>query len=441
MITNKKIYQLLFSTLLLGTAMNSHAQTWALEQCINTAIVNNKQLQISRNDKRIAGQKQKEMKSNLLPKLTANGDYKYYTDLPTQLMPLSVFGGPEGQYKEARFGVPHNINANLMLNMPLYSPELYGGIKATGIANQITDLQHLKTEEQLLLDITNLYYNGQIIQNQISFIDSNLINSKKLLQIVTLLNEQLLAKTTDVGKVALQVKQMDSKKFLLESNYTQIMNGLKLLMGISLDVQIEVESKIQQPIELAYMHKSSLNLQLIAAKHNLLSSELSMLKKTRFLPSAYLYGSYGTLGYGFNEKPNDFLNFYTIGFAGVKITYPLFNGTVTNKKINQKKIQLENNDLRKSLLTDQKEIQTRNSILQRTVAKQLITDSELQVELANKIYKQTLIEQKEDVANLTDVLIANNSLRESQQDYITAIIDFLRSDLELKRITGNIIDK
>ncbi|HIP31785.1 MAG TPA: TolC family protein [Crocinitomicaceae bacterium] len=429
----------LITIMMIGFFMNSiYAQTWSLTQCIDTAMVNNKKLKISQNDRRISEQKRKEVKSNLLPKITANGDYKYYTDLPTQLMPLSVFGGPEGQFREAQFGVPHNINANLMLNMPLYNPELYGGIKATKVAFQLTELQYQKAEEEVYFDVTNLYYNAQIIQSQIAFVDSNIINSKQLLKNVTLLNEQLLAKKTDVDKVALQVKQIETKKSLLESKYAQVVNGLKLLMDVSLDLEINVENKIVQSNSLAYSSKTSLDIQLIDAKYSLLSSELQTLKRSRFLPSAYLYGSYGTMGYGYDEKPNDFLKFYTIGFAGVKVTYPLFNGTVTNKKINQKKIELENNDLRKSLVTDQTDMQTRNAHLQRSVAKQTINESELQVELANNIYEQTLLQQKEDVANLTDVLMADNSLREAQQNYITAIIDYLKADLELKKITGNI---
>ncbi len=441
MSVNKTIYQLLFSLILLGGSTGTYAQTWSLEQCLDTAMVNNKKLKISQNDRRISEQKRKEVKSNLLPKITANGDYKYYTNLPTQLMPLSVFGGPEGQYREAQFGVPHNINANLMLNMPLYNPELYGGIKATKVANQVAELQYQKAEEEVYFDVTNLYYNAQIIQSQIAFIDSNLINSKQLLKNVTLLNEQLLAKKTDVNKVALQVKQIETKKSLLESKYAQVVNGLKLLMGVSLDQEIDVENKIVQTNGLNYSSKTSLDIQLIDAKYSLLSSELQTLKRSRFLPSAYLYGSYGTMGYGYDEKPNDFLKFYTVGFAGVKVTYPLFNGTVTNKKINQKKIELENNDLRKSLVTDQTDMQTRNAHLQRSVAKQTINESELQVELASSIYQQTLLEQKQDVANLTDVLMADNSLREAQQNYITAIIDYLKAELELKKITGNITTK
>lgn len=95
------------------------AQVWTLQQCMDTAKVYNKALEMSRNNIAISQQKRKEASANLIPKITANTDYKYFTDLPTQLMPASVFGGPAGTFKETQFGVPHNINANVQLTMPL----------------------------------------------------------------------------------------------------------------------------------------------------------------------------------------------------------------------------------------------------------------------------------------------------------------------------------
>jgi len=35
-------------------------------------------------------------------------------------------------------------------------------------------------------------------------------------------------------------------------------------------------------------------------------------------------------------------------------------------------------------------------------------------------------------------LLADNALREAQQTYINAVIEYLKADLELKKLTGNI---
>jgi outer membrane protein TolC len=96
------------------------AQTWTLQQCIDTAQIHNKNLQMSRNNITISEQREKEAKANLIPKVTANADYKYFTNLPYQLLPLNALNpiAPEGEYRAAQFGVPHNINANLQLQCP-----------------------------------------------------------------------------------------------------------------------------------------------------------------------------------------------------------------------------------------------------------------------------------------------------------------------------------
>ena len=128
------------------------AQVWTLQECVDTARVHNKNLQIQRNNKEIGDQKKLEAKSKLLPKLNVNADYKYFTDLPYQFMPMALFGGPEGKFREVQFGVPHNMNANLQLAIPLYNPQIKGAILATEIALELNDLQLKKSEEQVYYD-------------------------------------------------------------------------------------------------------------------------------------------------------------------------------------------------------------------------------------------------------------------------------------------------
>ena len=148
--------------------------------------------------------------------------------------------------------------------------------------------------------------------------------------------------------------------------------------------------------------------------------------------------SYGTTGFGYDKTPNDFLDFYPIGFAGIQLSYPLFNGTVTQRKINQKKLEITNNELQSKLITEKNDMEVENAIRQKTIAQSTITNTESQIALAKTIYEQTVLQQKHGTASLTDVLLADNALREAQQNYLNAVIDFLKADLELKKLTGSI---
>lgn len=181
-----------------------------------------------------------------------------------------------------------------------------------------------------------------------------------------------------------------------------------------------------------------LDLKIIQTQNKLLNSELSTLNKSRFLPSLNLIASYGTTGFGYDKTPNDFLKFYPIGFAGLQLTYPLFNGTVTQRKINQKKLEISNNELQAQLIGDKNKMETENALRQRTIAQQTVINTENQITLAQSIYEQTILQQKQGTATLTDVLLADNTLREAQQNYLSAVIDYLKADLELKKLAGTI---
>ena len=416
----------------------AQTQTWSLEQCIDTAQIHNKSLQIGRNNMAIGVQKEKEATANLFPKVNVVGDYKYFTDLPYQLMPMSTFNptAPEGQFREAQFGVPHNMSAAIQVALPLYNPQIFGGIRTTKIAVEITELQYKKNEEQVFFEISNLYYNIQILQHQLAFVDSNIVNTAKLLENLQLLHQQLMIKGTDVKKVELQLEQLKTQKDIIANNAEQVLNALKLSMGKPSTLNIQIETDIQFNIN-EYTNATTVDLQLINSQNSLLNSELKTLKNSR-LPTISLYGSYGQTGFGYDKKPNDFLKFFPSSFVGLQLSYPLFNGTVTYRKINQKKIEIQNSQLQISLATDQNNMLIENANRRRAVTQKTIANTLSQIDLARTVYEQTSLQQKEGTANLTDVLLADNTLREAQQNYLSAIVEYLKADLELKKLTGNI---
>ncbi|MBV5346605.1 TolC family protein, partial [bacterium] len=123
----KRIKNLLGLLILLAPAIVP-AQTLSLNQCIDTALIYNRNIRLAEQDGLIANEKNREAKSTLLPKLTGFADYRYYTDLPYQIMPQEAFGGPAGTYKEIQFGVPQNLSTNLQLAMPLFNPTALSAI-------------------------------------------------------------------------------------------------------------------------------------------------------------------------------------------------------------------------------------------------------------------------------------------------------------------------
>lgn len=442
-LVNTHLYKMKFFAAFAGMILSfsATAQTWSLKQCIDTALINNKSLRIAQSDIKIANEKSKEAKGGLLPKLYANADYRYYTDLPYQLLPASVFNGPPGVYKEAQFGVPHNVNANLMLDVPLYSAQTVGAVSISKNAKELNQILYQQSEEQVVFDVSNLYYNAQLLINRIRFIQTGISNSERLLSTIELLHKQQMAKGTDVDKVSLQKSQLNTQLDNANAQYKQILNLLKLHLGVSSAQAIDVDETYKELKDApTFVSKPTSDIRLTDKKEMLLKSELKILKLSH-LPAFSLYGSYGTTGFGnYNEK-NDFFKFYPLGFAGVKMSWMIFSGTTLEHKIFQKKEEIKQNTFRKELLNDKQNIQVENAQMQYAVAKSNHTNSRLQLNLAETIYSKTILQQKEGVASLTEVLLADNAQKEAQQNYLSAMVDVMKAELELKRVSGNILGK
>lgn len=418
---------------------SAKAQEWSLQQCLDSAQAHNKTLQVAENNKQISIEKHKEATTNLIPKVNVNADYKYFFDLPTQLMPLSTFNptAPVGQFKEAQFGVPHNVGANIQLTMPIYNPQIMGAIKSTNIAEELSQLQYKKTQEQIYTEVCNLYYNAQILTKQLTFIDSNLISTSKLLSTIKLLKEQQMAKGTDVSKVELQQAQLQVQQTTIKNKLEQVLAALKFTMGVALDKPMTVKNEFNLAQETDYPATNPTDISIAKTQNRLALTELKNTKRM-MLPSLSFVASYGTTGFGYDKKPNDFLKFFPVNFTGIQFSYPLFAGTVTLRKINQKKLELKNSELQLGIATEQNKMQVNNATMQRNLAKQTIKTTQLQIVQAQSIYQQTLLLNKQGMASITDVLLADNSVREAQQSYLSAIVDYLKADIEIKRLTGNV---
>jgi len=437
-IKNRKIGILLLILFVSIVQITQAQEVWSLDKCIETASVNNKKLKLEKNNIEIGKERKSQVKSNLLPKIKIETDYKYFIELPYQLMPMSVFGGPEGQFKEAQFGVPHNINANLQFALPLYNPQIKSNVEMAKIGIEIAELKYQKSEEQLYFDISNLYYNAQILLSQLDFVENNIENIEKLKSNLQLLKDNQLAMGTDVDKVTLQMIQLNTKKELIQSKYDQVMNAMKIMMGLSMDKNITVETAIAYQDISNYTAMPTLDVKLVETKDKLLKSQLNTLKKSQ-LPTVMLYGSYGAIGYGYDKSPNEFLNFYSMGFAGIKASYNLFDGNITKKKKNIKKREIANNALQLELLKDQNNLKVRNAELKIAIARRTVETTQSQIDFAKSIYNKTVLQQKQGLASTNDVLLADNTVRQAQQDYISAIVEYLKADLELKKLSGNIL--
>ncbi len=414
------------------------AQVLSLNEAVALANQQNFHLQLAEHDIRLAREKVNELKTALSPKISTALDYKYYIDLPYQLMPSAVFGGPPGIYKEAQFGVPHNLNFSAQVTYPLVNYGIRAGIETAEKGVELNELRKLKTAEDIALEVSNVYYNAQLLKNQENFIDSNISNTQKLLQLTRLLYEQRMAKGTDVEKVDLQLSQLHTQKINVENQYQQALNVLKFLVGkpLSEPVGIVVDPGEDQIPGLT--ENTLTEVRLTRQQIELLHEEKRAINKST-LPVINLTALYGTTGYA-KTGSNDFVKFFPLGYAGLQVVFPISSGGAVKKKLMVKDVEIEKARTQIALLEEKNAMEKLNIHRQLNTAFNNLKMNSQQIEHATNIYHNTLLLQKEGFASLTDVLFADATLREVQHNYMANLVALRKAELEYRKLTGNLLN-
>lgn len=423
---------------LLATAQPA-APVRSLQECIDLALAHDHRARAADIDLRMAEARVDEQQANLLPKVRGVADMRHYTDLPYQLLPASFFGGPEGVYREIQFGTPDNIALNVQAQVPLVDVGSWEGVHVAREAERMAGIQRERSREEVVLELSNAYYNAQVLQAQRTFLDSNLLNTEAMLRNVELLHAQLLVRGTDVDRLRLQRDQLRTQRERLSAQLEQVLDLLRMMMGLPPDAPLATEPASATGNAAPAPPRSTAGLRLAEQNMLLRQAEIRLLKRSR-LPSLHGYGLYGNTGFGPIGSEGRY-DLYPVSYFGATLQVPLFNGTVITRKVMQKELELERAGLLRDAVADRESLEQRRAAREEALALRSITNAEAQLALADRIRRSTVLQHAEGLATLTDLVLADQAVREGQQLYIDALVQLRKAQLELARLNGTLLNE
>lgn len=236
----------LLALLLVSVSLGAQpAKVLNLEDCLSLAMqqnadVRNAQLGLQQPERQRA-----EIRAGQLPQVNLNGNYQYFLEVPRQMVPASAFGGPEGQYTAAQFGVPLNLGTTLQATQLLYSKPLQLALKQADLGQEIAQLQLRSAREDVVFNVSTAFYNAQSLAKQIAFLEGNRKSLEQVTQSTRLLVEQQLATPVSVQRLQLQQENLQNQLENLGDAYAQTLHLLQLLMGIPQTESIQIDTTIR----------------------------------------------------------------------------------------------------------------------------------------------------------------------------------------------------
>ena len=429
----KLFFVLLFCIL----SSDAFSQIYSLQQLLQISDTANPSVRNARLDIEINGKQKNAYLAARFPKVTATGDYRYNALIPGQVVPAAFFGGQPGTYSTVKFGVPYNLGNTIQLTQIIYNSQLDYGLAVLDINKKIVDLQLKLTQDEIKYQIASAYFNLQALNKQKAFIDSNIQNLDKLILNMNAMVKQGLLTPLEIDRLTLNKLSLQNAIQNIESSKVQVEDALCILTGIPVKNRISILSDelIEKTIlvDTTTVYRPQLDLLDAQKQMNL---EENKGNKMAYLPNLSFYAAYN---YTYNLKPED--NFRTgieSAFIGLRLDWTLFDGLEKHYKqkmniLNREK--LENQELYLKQQLDQSTLNARREIDNQSNALRLNKD---QLELSQKVYRQTENLFKQGTISTNDLIQADNGVQQAQSNLISTYVKLRQAEIQYLKSIGNI---
>lgn len=426
--------------------MLAFAEGFTLKQCVEFADKSNANVINANLDVEIAGHKVKEQIGSMLPQIDGSASYTDNLLLATTLLPGELAGAP-GTMVAIQFGTQHNMNGGIQLSQKLFDPSFPVALRASKISESQAKESLKLTKEQSAYGISATYYQTLVIGKQLNALRANLSSSAKLLASTELRFQAGMAKQIDVDKIRVNYNNLKSQVQQSELYYSYSVNNLKFLMGMPKEKELYLTDTVMSP--------SKESLETILSDFNLENrSEYQLQKialqgfeadkdrnKAGYLPSLNFSANLGAMAM---RKQFNFLDssekWYPSSSLVFSLRVPIFDGMQRQQRIAQSNLNIQKSRVKISQSEQSILLDLNNVENQYQTAVNNIQNEKGNLDLAEKVYKNTQLQYQEGTATSLELVQSENSYNESTNNYFAKLLNLYIARINLEQSKGNLLN-
>jgi outer membrane protein len=483
----KRFYRVLIFVFSWWAVTDSYSQeqgsaSFTLEQCIEYALKNSINAQNAVIDQQIASAKVKETIGLGLPQITGSASIQHNEKLRRFFASYATAQGFAGTEKDingndiSRLQIPglastdvvasqnffqlkSSGDVGLSINQLIFSGNYLVGLQASKAYKDLSFKTANQTREQIIEQVTKAYYSVLINRERTNLFDNNIARLDSLLKNTVALNKNGFAEGIDVDRIRVAYNNLKSErdKFLKLSDLGNEL--LKFQMNYPMDQPINVVGKIEDVnVEFdltsyreGWDYKSRPDYKVLEANQRL--QQLNI--KNQYAGALPTLAGFANLGY-FTQS-NDIGGVFTTnssnsdngsigpdkwyGYSlfGVSLNMNIFTGFQRQYKIQQEKLTLQKIDNGFKSLKQGIDLQTKQASISFENAITSLTSQKENMALASNIARITKIKYEQGVGSNLEVVDAENSLRQAQTNYYSALFDAMIAKVDLDKAYGKLL--
>lgn len=447
----KAVAFIFVASLFISQNVAAQGQTLTLKDAIKYALQNKADAKKAKLDVENSNYQIQEVRSRALPQISANGSMTYNPILQLSALDLAAFN-PNGAAEGAPSGVQlvplgqkWNAGAGVSLTQTIFDQAVFIGLKAAKTTREFYQINQQLTEEQVIENVANAYYQVFVQREKLKVVDSNYVNTSKVRDIIKGQFDNGLAKKIDLDRMTVNLYNINTQRQQLINAVQLQENSLKFYMGMPISTPITIPEEEFQvtPQALSEAPNTANRTEYLALEKQ--EQLLNYQKKSviaEYYPSLSITGSYNYLGQGpempLFAKPADGVYWTDYSAIGLNLKIPIFTGFGTRARVRQADVEIRkikedmaDTKLSLDLAYENAKTQINNSLI-------TIKNQGENVQLAQEVLDNTKNNYYNGLAPLTDLLDAENSHVEAQNNYTSALLDYKLAEIQLIKAKGEL---
>ena len=410
-----------------------------LDDCIHYALQHQPYLQQSILDEEITERQIKTRLADWYPQVNFDYNLQHYFSLPT-----SVFGADStGKKRPVKAGVVNSSTLGFSLNQAIFNRDV---LLASRTAEDVRKQVRQATESNkidVVTEVSRAFYDVLSTQQQIALLNEDIIRLQNSLKVAYQQYQGGLVDKVDYKRATISLNNALAQRKATQEALIAKEANLKNQMGYPVEAPLSLQYDSSQMERDAILdtlqqvnYQSRIEYQLLQTQIRLQQYNLKYYK-WGFLPSVSAFANYN-LAYLNDNLAHLYDNTFPNSYAGVRLSFPIFQGTKRTQQIRQTELELKrtNYDLQalKNNVNTQF-VQAMSSYKSNLVDYNILKEN---VAIAEEVYNTIQLQYKAGVKTYLDVIIAETDLRTAQVNYTNALFNILSSKLDVQRATGNI---
>jgi outer membrane protein TolC len=436
-----KISIMILAVFLLFENSVTAQEKYSLRQCLDFAVNNSYAAHRAKLDEQEADFRQQEARSGILPQVNARGSFDDNVVLGKVILPGEIIGQP-GTSIAAEMGSKYALDASASIEQVIFSPSLFTGIK---IAKNNLELQRLRstmTTEEIIFNVSYAFYDILNTVQEWEHISGMLAKQDSLYLLMKQRVDENITREVDLNRLKVNITNLHLRRENIQNTMAQQKRYLQILIGMSVNEFIELDDTEITAVETLYATslqtppQGIIELEILNKQKDILDLEIKQVK-AGYLPtlSAIVSG-----GYQFQAENLRLTKepWYNSVLVGVRLSVPIYDGFNKRSQVRQKQIQRQrlNADFQEAEQTIAMNYQ--NAVAQLDVTRQSLQAQNENLQLAGKVYEQTVMLYREGLASVTDLLETETSFREAKIAYTAEIIRYKKTEIDLLKANGTL---